>query len=248
MGVTSANGEASNSSVLFVLLQEKRTLPVQKIALPLFLGCTIALLALRAFDQPQQTAALLPALEKETHPTNYFASPIAAPIRLTGTCGELRPNHFHAGLDIDGKIGDAVFAAGEGHVETIKVQAGGYGNIVYVRHPNGYTTVYAHLDRFTADIQAFVKKNQYERERFEVELKPPDGMFPVRKGQQIAYLGNTGGSTGPHLHFEIRSPSGKSVNPLICGIPVPDNVAPDIRDMKIYFLNFLVSFTCIILV
>jgi murein DD-endopeptidase MepM/ murein hydrolase activator NlpD len=156
---------------------------------------------------------------------------------LTGTCGELRPNHFHAGLDIDGVTGNPILAAADGYIEIIKVQASGYGNVLYLKHPNGYTTLYAHLDRFSSDIQNFVKAQQYERERFEVELTPPITMFPVKKGQQIGYLGNTGGSQGPHLHFEIRSPSGKAVNPLLCGIQVMDNLAPDIRDLKVYFLN-----------
>jgi len=210
---------------------------VQKVIFPLMLGAAIAVFAMWAFDKPEMAAAALPTIKKENHPTNYFGQPVAGGIHLTGTCGELRPNHFHAGLDIDGVTGNAVFAAADGYVETIKVQASGYGNVLYIKHPNGYTTLYAHLDRFASDIQEFVKNSQYEHERFEVELKPPDGLFKVRKGQQIGYLGNTGSSGGPHLHFEIRSPAGKAVNPLLCGIPVLDNIAPDIRDMKVYFLN-----------
>ncbi len=201
------------------------------------LGASIAVFAMWAFDKPKQAAAALPVREKEVHPKDYFSSPIASAIRLTGTCGELRPDHFHTGLDIDGKVGDAVFAAADGYVETIKVMPNGYGNILFVRHPNGYLTGYAHLDRFSPEIQQYVRKNQYEHERFEMELKPPADMFKVHKGQQIAYLGNSGSSSGPHLHFEIRSPSGKAVNPLLCGIPVKDDIAPDIRDMKVYFLN-----------
>ncbi|MBC7774578.1 MAG: M23 family metallopeptidase, partial [Phycisphaerae bacterium] len=189
------------------------------------------------FDKPQRAAAALTMVEKEIHPTDYFAQPVTGAIHLTGTCGELRPNHFHAGLDIDGITGNPVFAAADGYIETIKVQASGYGNALYIRHPNGYITLYAHLDHFTADLQQFVKNSQYEQERFEVELKPPDGLFKVHKGQQIAYLGNTGSSQGPHLHFEVRSPSGKAVNPLLCGIKVVDKVAPEFRDMKVYFLN-----------
>ncbi len=212
---------------------------MQKIVFPLLLGASIALCAMWAFETPEQTAAGvgLARAPKEVHPTDYFGQPVSGGIHLTGTCGELRPNHFHAGLDIDGVVGNPIFAAAEGYIETIKVQASGYGNVLYVRHPNGYSTLYAHLDRFAADIQQFVKNSQYERERFEVELKPPVGMFKVAKGQQIAYLGNTGSSGGPHLHFEVRSPSGKAVNPLLCGIPIVDNIAPDLRDMKIYFLN-----------
>lgn len=210
---------------------------MQKILFPLLLGASIACFAIWAFDKPERAAAALPILVKETHPTDYFMPPVAGGLHLTGTCGELRPNHYHAGLDIDGVTGNAIFAAADGYIETIKVQANGYGNVLYVNHPNGYTTLYAHLDRFASDIQQFVKNSQYERERFEVELKPPDGLFKVKKGQQIGYLGNTGSSGGPHLHFEIRSPSGKAINPLLCGLPVLDNIAPELRDMKVYFLN-----------
>jgi Peptidase family M23 len=210
---------------------------VQKNFFPLLLGASIAVFAIWAFGKPERAAATLLMAKKEIYPTDYFSSPVAGAIHLTGTCGELRPNHFHAGLDIDGVTGNAVFAAADGYIEIIKVQASAYGNVLYVHHPNGYTTLYAHLDRFSADIQQFVKNSQYEHERFELELKPPDMLFKVKKGQQIGYLGNTGGSSGPHLHFEIRSPSGKAVNPLLCGIPVTDNVAPDLRDLKVYVLN-----------
>ena len=218
---------------------------MQKIFFPLLLGASIAMCVLWAFDKPEHAAAMVAGSEsrkespKETipYPTDYFVPPVSGGVFLTGTCGELRPNHFHAGLDIDGVTGNAILAAADGYIENIKVQGSGYGNVLYVRHPNGYTTLYAHLDRFASDIQAFVKKNQYEHERFEVDLKPPEGMFKVRKGQQIGYLGNTGSSGGPHLHFEVRSPSGKAINPLLCGIKVQDNIAPDIRDMKVYFLN-----------
>lgn len=182
---------------------------------------------------------LFPSLkrEKRGHPIDYFGIPVAGSVHPTGTCGELRPNHFHTGLDIDGKTGDPVFAAADGHIENIKVQGSGYGNMLQIRHTNGYLTLYAHLDRFAPDIQQFVKDYQYQNEQFEVDIKPPSTLFKVRKGQQIGYLGNTGSSGGPHLHFEIRSPEGKAVNPLLCGIPIADNIPPDIRGLKIYFLN-----------
>lgn len=212
---------------------------MRKFWLPLLVVSALAIPLLWAFDGSQAMApnAASPVLpEPETYPRD-FAPPVAGPIHLTGTCGELRPDHFHAGADIDGRVGDAVFAAADGYVDRIRVQESGYGNVMYVKHPNGYTTVYAHLDRFAPEIQRFVRENQYRLERFEVELTPPDAMFRVKKGQEIAKLGNTGGSTGPHLHYEVRSPSGKTINPLLCGLPVTDNVAPDLRDMKIYFLG-----------
>ncbi len=210
-----------------------------KSILPFLLGSAIAVWIVWGHEPEKQAAGIGLLKERlvDSHPTDFFAAPVVGPVMLTGTCGELRPNHFHAGLDIDGVTGNPILAAADGYIETIKVQASGYGNVLYLKHPNGYTTLYAHLDRFSSDIQNFVKAQQYERERFEVELTPPVTMFPVKKGQQIGYLGNTGGSQGPHLHFEIRSPSGKAVNPLLCGIQVMDNLAPDIRDLKVYFLN-----------
>lgn len=206
---------------------------------PLLLGAVIAGTTVWVYEPGQQAAGIgLPAKrKKEHHPTDFFSAPVNGPVMLTGTCGELRPNHFHAGLDIDGITGNPILAAADGYIEKIKVDASGYGNVLYLKHPNGYSTLYAHLDRFSAEIQKFVKAKQYEMERFELELTPPETMFPVKKGQQIGYLGNTGGSQGPHLHFEIRSPGGYAVNPLLCGIKVADNLAPDIRDMKVYFLN-----------
>lgn len=162
--------------------------------------------------------------------------PVAGPVYLTGTCGELRPDHYHAGADIDGRVGNPVFAAADGYIDRIKVMESGYGNVLYLKHPNGYTTVYAHLDRFSSEVQRYVKEYQYSHERFAVEIDPPPTLFKVKKGQEIAKLGNSGSSSGPHLHFEVRSPAGKSINPLLFGLPVVDNIAPDLRDMKVYFL------------
>jgi Peptidase family M23 len=175
------------------------------------------------------------------YPSNYFSSPVDDALRLTGTFGELRSGHFHSGIDIKSKtggVGQPVFAAADGFVDQIKVQSGGYGNVVYLKHPNGYTTVYAHLDAFSSELSRFVREHQYKNESFEVALSPADGQFKVKKGQQIGTLGNSGGSTGPHLHFEIRqSSTGKALNPLLFNLPVPDRSAPDIRDMKFYVLD-----------
>jgi Peptidase family M23 len=175
------------------------------------------------------------------YPKDYFISPIDADIRLTGTFGELRPDHFHSGIDLkskNGTVGQPVFATADGFVDQIKVQTGGYGNVIYIKHPNGYTTVYAHLDRFAPELERYVRDNQYQKERFEVSLQPKDGQFKFKKGQEIGKLGNTGGSTGPHLHFEVRnSTTGKALNPQLFGLPIPDKVAPDIRALKLYVLN-----------
>ena len=188
---------------------------------------------------PASLPELVPA--PDDYPKDYFDMPVKTAIRLSGTFGELRPNHFHSGIDISsasGSIGQPIYAAAEGFVDRIRVQESGYGNVLYIKHPKGYTTVYAHLDKFSAAVEQYVKEAQYKRERFEVDLSPPDGMFKVKKGEQIGRMGNTGSSEGAHLHFEIRhTASQKALNPLLFGLPIPDRVPPELRDMKVYFLN-----------
>ncbi len=214
---------------------------MRKIWLKTVLG-SVALLPALSFDHSDPAPVPAPEIVLASYPKDYFMAPVDAnPMRLTGTFGELRSDHFHSGIDIDSKtggVGQPVFAAADGFVDRIRVQASGYGNVVYIKHPNGYTTVYAHLDRFSSELQKFVREMQYKRERFEVDLHPSDGQFKVKKGQEIGKLGNSGGSTGPHLHFEIRqSGTDRALNPLLFGLPVPDKTPPEIRDMKLYLLN-----------
>lgn len=197
-----------------------------------------SLVAFLSFDSSNSGRNNMPNQKNDDFPKDFFQSPITRPIELTGSFGELRAGHFHAGLDIDGTTGVPIFAAGDGYIAQIKVQASAYGNVLYIKHPNGYTSLYAHLDRFSPQIQQYVKEQQYKRERFEVNLHPPASMFPVNKGQEIGKMGNTGGSKGPHLHFEIRNTlTQKACNPQLFGITVQDQIAPEIRDMKVYFLN-----------
>lgn len=174
-------------------------------------------------------------------PTDYFQMPVRSAIRLSGTFGELRSNHFHAGIDISsvtGSIGQPIYAAADGFIDRIRVQETGYGNVLYIKHPRGYTTVYAHLLRFSPEVERYVREAQYKRERFEVDLQPPDGLFKVRQGEVIGKMGNSGSSEGPHLHFEIRSTATqKALNPLLFGLPIPDREPPELRDMKVYILN-----------
>lgn len=176
-----------------------------------------------------------------SYPVNYFQSPVAQTLLLAGTFGELRPNHFHAGIDIKssrGVIGDAVFSAADGYVAKIKVDKSGYGNSLYISHPNGYTTVYAHLDRFSQQIEDYVKAQQYLQQTFEIELVLTHDKFPVSQGQEVAKMGNTGSSNGAHLHFEVRETSTQNpVNPLLCGLRVTDNIAPKMHSLKVYSLN-----------
>lgn len=173
----------------------------------------------------------------QKYPQDYFRSPLEIPLYLSGTFGELRTNHFHSGLDIktDQREGQRVLAAADGVVSRIKVSPYGFGNAIYINHPNGYTTVYAHLQRFNDEIQAYVRKEQYRQKSFDIELFPPAGRFEVKKGDLIALSGNSGGSGGPHLHFEIRNTrTEKIINPLLFGIDVKDSRNPDLYNLEVY--------------
>jgi murein DD-endopeptidase MepM/ murein hydrolase activator NlpD len=184
----------------------------------------------------------LPKPQTLTPPAaDYFRNPVNFPIFLSGSFGELRADHFHAGIDIKsltGGVGAPVVAAAEGYVSRIKINANGYGNTLYIAHPNGYTTVYAHLDGFNAALEEYIKANQYAKESFEIDITPPVNLFLYQKGQQVAQLGNTGGSTGPHLHFEVReTESEKACNPLLYGVQMNDNMSPRFYELKIYLMD-----------
>ena len=181
------------------------------------------------------------ARTENIYPRDYFSSPVKHEIELTGTFGELRPNHFHAGIDIRPKrsgVEEPVIAAAEGWVSRIQVQPSGYGNVLYIDHPNGFTTVYAHLERFTPQVDSFVKFMQYNMEKFEVDLSLAKGLFNFRRGEDIGTMGNTGASQGLHLHFEIRrTGSDEALNPLLFGFPIADEKAPKFYELKIYQLD-----------
>ncbi|QLE02285.1 M23 family metallopeptidase [Galbibacter sp. BG1] len=173
---------------------------------------------------------------QNNYPTDYFRSPLDIPIVLAGTFGELRSNHFHAGMDIktQQREGLPVFSVADGYVSRIKVQTYGYGKAIYVTHPNGYTSVYGHLQSFSPEIQKIVKEEQYKKQSYEVEIYPTAEEFQLKKGDLIAYSGNTGGSGGPHLHFEIRDSSAKPINPLLFGYEVKDTKAPRVLGVYTY--------------
>ena len=171
------------------------------------------------------------------YPENYFRSPVDFEISLSGTFGELRSNHFHSGIDIrtGGVTGKKIHAVAEGYISRINVSGTGFGKAIYIKHPNGYTSVYGHLDRFSEVIDKYVKAQQYKRERFKVTLYPSKDQFVVKKGEVIARSGNSGGSGGPHLHFEIRD-SGTEfpINPLHFGYKVKDFIRPKIIGLRLY--------------
>ncbi len=177
---------------------------------------------------------------QEQESKNNFASPMGIPLILAGTFGELRSNHFHGGIDIktQGKQGLPVYSIGPGTVTRIKVSHWGYGKAIYVAHPNGYTSVYGHLQKFAPEIEAYVKKAQYEKRSYEIELFPDYGELSLGEGDLLAYSGNTGGSSGPHLHFEIRnSVSQKPTNPLLYGYEVDDTTPPNLQEVYAYPLG-----------
>lgn len=163
----------------------------------------------------------------------YFTSPINYKIKMSGSFGELRNNHFHAGIDLkssNGTSGDPIYAAAKGYVSRVKVQSGSYGNALYIDHPNGYTTVYAHLQAFTPEIEDLIKKNQYDLQSFEVDIYPEQGKYTFDQGEMIGKMGNTGRSYGPHLHFEIRNTKTEvPENPYLHGIGPEDHRAPLIQ-------------------
>ncbi len=177
---------------------------------------------------------------QKNYPTDAFRPPLDIPLILSGTFGELRANHFHAGIDIktQQREGLPVYAIGDGRVSRIKVSHWGYGKALYIVHPNGYTSVYAHLQKFSPEIEAYVKKVQYQKKSYEVEIFPSSTDIPLNKGELIAYTGNTGGSAGPHLHFEIRtSASEMPTNPLYYGLEVRDATSPTLLAAYAYPLS-----------
>jgi hypothetical protein len=169
-----------------------------------------------------------------------FRSPLDIPLVLAGTFGELRSNHFHAGIDIKtrGKEGFPVIAIEDGYVSRVKTRPGGYGKALYFTHANGYTSVYAHLQKFHKSVGVYVLDKQYEKKQFSVDLFPEKEQFTYQKGDTIAWTGNSGSSTAPHLHFEIRdTKSQQTINPLLFGFKAKDTTPPTIKNVHIYPLD-----------
>jgi len=174
------------------------------------------------------------AKAQNNYPQNYFRNPLNIPMQLAANFGAVRANHFHMGLDLrtNSQENLTVVAAADGYVSRIKVEHYGFGNAVYITHPNGYTTVYAHLNKYFDKLDEFVKERQYKEEKWEQDITFSPGQFPVVKGQLIALSGNTGGSAGPHLHFEIRdTKTEECLNPLLFGFNIPDSVSPTISGL-----------------
>ena len=165
------------------------------------------------------------------------SSPVEIPILLSGTFGEFRKTHFHTGVDIktQGKEGLKIRAIDDGDLIRVKVSTSGYGKAVYIRHYDGTTSVYAHLKKFSPKIQHIIKRLQYEKKRYEIEKFFKEGEIKLKKSEIIGISGNTGGSSGPHLHFELRDTKmEKPLNPLKYGYYVADTIPPSIQNIFIY--------------
>lgn len=178
---------------------------------------------------------------QNNYPQNYFRNPLNIPMQLAANFGEVRTNHFHMGLDLrtNSQENLSVLAAADGYVSRIKVERYGFGNAIYITHPNGFTTVYAHLNTYFDKLDEYVKQKQYKDEKWEQDITFQPDQFPVTKGQLIALSGNTGGSAGPHLHFEIRdSKTEECLNPLLFGFNIPDSIAPTISGLYWYDRRF----------
>jgi murein DD-endopeptidase MepM/ murein hydrolase activator NlpD len=175
------------------------------------------------------------------YPLVDFRSPLnIIPPALAGSFGELRSNHFHSGIDFrtNQREGYPVYAIADGYVSRLRVQNSGFGQAIYLNHPNGFTSVYGHLQRFSPKIAQEVKSLQYQKKSFEIDEFPNEVTIPVHKGDVIGYSGNRGSSGGPHLHFEIRNTKTEAtINPQLFGITIPDNIPPVIYSMYVYRLN-----------
>lgn len=176
----------------------------------------------------------------KNYPKADFRLPLDLPPIISGSFGELRGNHFHSGMDFktNQREGYPVYAVADGYISRLRVQSVGFGNAVYITHPNGYSTVYGHLQRFNDRISRTVKNYQYRRESFEVDFPLLSIEIPVKKGDIIAWSGNSGSSGGPHLHFEIRdTQTEETINPQLFGLTVPDRIKPVINGLYLYRLN-----------
>src|SRR3569833_1063419 len=179
-------------------------------------------------------------IQTKQYPKNFFRYPLDLPPSTAGSFGELRPNHFHSGLDFKtkGHTGYPVHATYDGYISRLRVQFGGFGNAIYITHPNGYTTVYGHIERLAPQLAEAIRAQQYQQQSFEVDFSPPPYQLEVCQGDVIAWSGNAGASEGPHLHFEIRdTQTEQTINPQLFGLVIPDKVPPTLGTICVYHLG-----------
>lgn len=182
---------------------------------------------------------LTSVFSQNKYPKDYFGSPLDISLSIAGSFGELRPNHFHTGIDFrtKQKEGFPVYATADGFISRINIATYGYGKCIYIDHPNGFTTVYAHLQSLAPVVHKLVNETQYAQQSYTVEIRPNADVLPVKKGELIGYSGNTGGSSGPHLHFEVRDTKSEyAINPFFFGYDekVKDTKAPIVNGLLVY--------------
>lgn len=178
--------------------------------------------------------------QAQNYPQRYFRNPLNIPMQLVANFGEIRTNHWHMGLDIrtQHKVNLPVFAAADGYIARVSIEPGGFGQAIYINHPNGFTTLYGHLNSFFPALAQYIKEQQYAQQSWKVNLLLPAGLFPVSKGDLIGRSGSTGASEGPHVHFEIRdTKTTKCLNPLLFNFPVADAVPPTLLRLALYNRN-----------
>ena len=188
------------------------------------------------------TICLSIGLQAQTkpYPRDYLVNPLEFPVNLSGGYGEIRPNHFHAGIDLrtQQSINKRVLSAADGYIWRIVINMKGYGKAIYVKHPAGYVTLYAHCTSYAPEIEKWVRMYQYENKKPEFDLYPDSTLFPVKQGDLIAYSGNTGSSGGPHVHFEVRDAKGEMlIHPLHFGFINEDRQKPYFASITLYPLS-----------
>lgn len=199
---------------------------------------------LRAFLYLVMSLWFFPVFSQNSKKSIDLHPPLKGSLFLSGAFGEIRTDHFHSGVDFrtGGKNNVAIFSCEKGFVSRIKISGTGFGKALYIDHPNGYTTVYAHLDRFSDIIEQFIKDEQYQQEQFEVDVYLKPNQIRVERGEQVAWSGNTGSSGGPHLHFEVRRTANQiPINLSFSNIPIVDVIKPSVRGLWIFQLDSSIS-------
>ena len=186
------------------------------------------------------------ALQGGTAHAQDYGKPLDMPVlQSSSNFGKLRSTRFHSGVDFrtGGVEGKRVLAVEDGQIYRIGVKPYGYGNVVYVAHPDGNISVYGHLSKFTPEVEAYVRSERYRQQRNDIDLFPEAGRFPVKRGEVIGLSGNSGNSFGPHLHFEIREgASQRTVNPIARGYyRVKDDLPPRIFGVSYYLVDTLMG-------